>query len=49
MWCNSYVVVCQFIMVDENGFDDVNGKVEVEEYIMENGEIDEDEKGNQYY
>lgn len=32
-------------MADER-FDDVNGKAEVEEHKMENGETDEDEKGN---
>jgi len=31
-------------MADENGFDDVNGKAEVEERALENGEVDEDEK-----
>ncbi|XP_020623584.1 UPF0184 protein C9orf16 homolog [Orbicella faveolata] len=31
-------------MADENGFDDVNGKAEVEEHALENGETDEDEK-----
>ena len=33
-------------MADENGFGDVNGKAEVEERALENGEVDEDEKGN---
>ena len=32
-------------MADENGFDEVNGKAEVEEHTLENGETDEDEKG----
>lgn len=36
-------------MADENGFDDVNGKAEVEERALENGEVDEDEKGNLNY
>lgn len=31
-------------VADENGFDDVNGKAEVEEHTLENGETDEDEK-----
>lgn len=36
-------------MADENGFDDVNGKAEVEKRALENGEVDEDEKGNLNY
>ena len=51
-WCNSHVVVSKWInhnMADENGFGDVNGKAEVEERASENGEVDEDEKGNLSY
>ena len=36
-------------MAEKNGFDDVNGKAEVEEHSLENGETDEDEKGNLHY
>lgn len=36
-------------MAEKNGFDDVNGKAEVEEHTLENGETDEDEKGNLHY
>ena len=32
-------------MAEENGFDDVNGKAEVDELALQNGETDEDEKG----
>lgn len=33
-------------MAEENGFDDVNGKAEVDDLALENGETDEDEKGS---
>ena len=36
-------------MAEENGFDYVNGKAEVEEHALENEETDEDEKGNLLY
>ena len=36
-------------MADENGFDDVNGKAEVEEHALQNGETDEEEKGSLHY
>lgn len=33
-------------MAEQNGFDDMNGKTEVDEHTLENGETDEDEKGS---